>query len=297
VTVKIGVLCSRIRVEEKLLFEALTARGVTYEVIDEARLRFDLSDRQRNGFEAVLARCADAWRAAYAIKLLENMGLRCVNPYGVAETCSNKLLTSAALAEAGVPHPRTMVAFEPEEALAAAETLGYPVVFKPAVGVWEHLLGKVNDRQAAEAVLEHKEVLGTYHHTIFYVQEFIAKPDRDIRVFVSGNRVVTAVYRQASHWSVSTAKDVTLAPCPVTPSLEALALRAAAAVGGGVLTVDLIEDGQHGPLVIEVAPVQEFRRVSAVTGVDIARAIIDAVIDVAAGLTTLPAAPGRAGIG
>jgi [lysine-biosynthesis-protein LysW]--L-2-aminoadipate ligase len=252
-------------------------------VIEEARLRFDLSDRHRNGFDVVLERCADPWRAAYAIHLLENTGLRCVNSYAVAETCGNKLLTTAALAQAGVPHPRTMVAFEPAEALAAAEALGYPVVFKPAVGAWEHLLGKVNDRQAAEAVLEHKEVLGTYHHTIFYVQEFIARPGRDIRVYLAGDRVVTAVHRLANHWSIGAAREVTVQPCPLTPDLTALARRAAAAVGGGVLVVDLVEDAHRGPLVIEVSHIQEFRRAIKATGVDIAGAIADYVVAVARG--------------
>jgi [lysine-biosynthesis-protein LysW]---L-2-aminoadipate ligase len=292
---KIGLLCSRLRVEEKQLLAACEARGLGVEVVEEARLRFDLSDRRRNGFDVVLERCADPWRAAYAVRLLENLGLRCINSYGVAEACSNKLLMAAALAEAGVPHPRTMVAFEIDEALAAAEALGYPVLFKPGVGAWEHLLGKANDRQAAEAILEHKQVLGTYHHTIFYVQEYVAKPGRDIRLIVAGDRVVTAVYRQTGHWSSEMAKDVTLAPCPLTPDLTSLALSAAAAVGGGVLAVDLVEDPQRGPLVAEVGHAQEFRQIARATGVDIAGAIVEHVAAVARGELAAPAVqPGAA---
>jgi [lysine-biosynthesis-protein LysW]--L-2-aminoadipate ligase len=287
---RIGLLCSRLRVEEKQLLAACAARGLGVEVIDEARLRFDLSDRRRNGFDVVLERSADPWRAAYALRLLENMGLCCINRYAVAETCSNKLLATAALAEAGVPHPRTMVAFEIDEALAAAEALGYPVLFKPAIGTWEHLLGKANDRQAAEAILEHKQVLGTYHHTIFYVQEYVAKPGRDLRVLVAGAHVVGAVYRQTGHWSAEMARDLTLVPCALTPAVEALARQAAAAVGGGVLAVDLVEDPQRGPLVIEVGPVQEFRQVAKATGVDVAGAIVDYVAAVARGELAAPAA-------
>jgi [lysine-biosynthesis-protein LysW]--L-2-aminoadipate ligase len=292
---KIGLLCSRLRVEEKQLLAACEARGLGVEVVEEARLRFDLSDRRRNGFDVVLERCADPWRAAYAIRLLENMGLRCINSYGVAETCTNKLLSTAALAQAGIPHPRTYVAFEVEEALAAAEALGYPVLFKPAVGAWEHLLGKANDRQAAEAILEHKQVLGTYHHTIFYIQEFVAKPGRDIRMIVAGDRVVAAAYRQTGHWSAEMAKDLTLAPCPVTPDLAALALGAAAAVGGGVLAVDLVEDPAHGPLVTEVGPADEFRQLAKATGIDIAGAIVEYVAAVAHGELAAPGVqPGAA---
>ena len=286
---RIGVLCSRIRVEEKLLFAVLEARGVAYEVIEEARLRFDLTDRHRDGFDVVLERCADPWRAAYAINLLENIGLRCVNPYRVTETCGNKLLMTAALARAGVPHPRTMVAFEPEEALSAAEAIGYPVVFKPAVGAWDGLLGKVNDRQGAEAVLEHKEVLGTYHHTIFYAQEFIQTPGRDIRLYVVGDRVLAAIYRQSTHWAVTVARDLTIAPCPLTPELEELAQRSAVAVGGGLVAVDVVEDAQRGPLVIDVAHMQEFRRAVKATGVDIAAEVVDYVLAIAGNASVFPA--------
>ena len=292
---KVGLLCTRIRVEEKLLFAALDARGLAYEVIEEARLRFDLSDRRRNGFDVVLERCADPWRAAYALRLLENSGLRCVNPYAVAELCGNQLLTTAALAEAGVPYPRTLVAFAPEEGLAAAETLGYPVIFKPAIGAWEGLVAKVNDRQAAEAVLEHKEVLGTYHHTIVYVQEYVDKPGRDIRAYSVGNRVVAAVYRQAEHWMTARGEDMALLPCPVTPELERVVQAAAAAVGGGALKVDLVEDPARGPLVVDIGHIGSFRRAARATGVDIAGAIVDYAAAVGAGRLATPGTrPGAA---
>jgi [lysine-biosynthesis-protein LysW]--L-2-aminoadipate ligase len=293
---KVGLLCSRIRVEEKLLFAALERRGLAYEVIDEARLRFDLSDRQRNGFSVVLERCADPWRAAYALRLLENIGLRCINPYAVAEVCGNQLLTTAALARAGVPHPRTMVAFSAEEGLAAAEAIGYPVVFKPALGAWGKLLGKVNDRQAAEAVIEHKEVLGTYHHAIVFVQEYIDKPGRDIRAYVVGDRVAAAVYRQADHWSTAGSSEVALHACPVTPELERLALAAARAVGGGVLSVDLIEERARGLLVVDIGHIGGFRRAGKAAGVDIAAAIVDYVAAAAEVADGLPARPAAAGV-
>lgn len=278
---KVGLLCSRLRVEEKQLLAALASRSVTAEVIDEDRLRFDLVDGQRNGFDLVLERCADPGRAAYAVLLLENMGLRCLNTYGVTEIGSNKVLLTMALARAGVPQPRTSIAFEATEALAAAEAIGFPVVFKPAVGAWEHLLGKVNDRQAAEAILEHKAVLGTYHHTVFYIQEFIKKPGRDIRLYLAGDQIMAAVYRRSQHWSTGVLNDVVVSPCPLTPALEELARRAAAAVGGGLLAVDLVEDLERGPLVVDVGHTGEFRQAAKATGIDIAAAIVAYALEVA----------------
>ena len=73
-----------------------------------------------------------------------------------------------------------------ESALKAIEELGYPAVLKPAVGSWGRRLSRVNNRDAAETILEHKAVLSSYHHSIFFIQKYIDKKGRDIRVFSSG---------------------------------------------------------------------------------------------------------------
>lgn len=271
----IGLLCSRLRVEEKQLLEACARRNLAAQVLDDAHLRFELGAWAGPDLSVVLDRSADPWRGAYAVRLFELTGRPCVNRYAVAETCSNKLLMSAALLQTDVPHPRTAVAFTVDEALAAAESIGYPVLFKPAIGAWEHLLGKANDREAAEAILEHKQVLGTYHHSVFYIQEYVAKPGRDLRLLVVGDQAIAGVYRMTDHWSPETARDVSLKPCALTTELVALAQQAARAVGGGILAVDLVEDLQRGYLVIEVGPVRDFRHIAACTGHDVADAIID----------------------
>lgn len=277
---KVGILCSRIRVEEKLLFEALERRGVSYDLLDDRELVLDMGAR---GFEydVILERCINHSRALYALRILEDWGLRCVNSYRVADTCGNKLLTTSALMRAGVPSPRTLVAFTPESAIRAIEELGYPVVLKPAIGSWGRLLSKINDREAAEAVLEHKEVLGTYHHSIFYIQEYIAKPQRDIRAFVVGDRTIAAIYRESSHWITNTARGGVASNCPITPELDELCVRAAQAVGGGVLAVDVLEDPERGFLVNEVNYTMEFRNSIAPTGVDIPGRVVDYLLEVA----------------
>ena len=154
----------------------------------------------------VVERCINHSRALAALGILEDQGVPCVNSSHVANVCGDKLLTSQALRRAAVPSPRVKVAFTPDSALAAIEDLGYPVILKPAIGSWGRLLSKVNDREAAEAVLEHKEVLGTYHHSVFYIQEYIHKPRRDIRAFVIGGDTVAAIYRTSGHWITNTAQ-------------------------------------------------------------------------------------------
>jgi len=276
---RIGILCSRIRVEEKLLFEALERRGLAYDLLDDRELVLDMGCRAFD-HDVILERCINHSRALYALRILEDWGLRCVNSYRVADTCGNKLLTTSALIRAGVPSPRTLVAFTPESALQAIETLGYPVVLKPAIGSWGRLLSKINDREAAEAVLEHKQVLGTYHHSIFYIQEYIDKPRRDIRAFVIGDRTIAAIYRHSEHWITNTARGGQASNCPITPELDALCVQAAQAVGGGVLAVDVLEDPQRGYLVNEVNYTMEFRNSIAPTGVDIPARVVDYLVEV-----------------
>jgi [lysine-biosynthesis-protein LysW]--L-2-aminoadipate ligase len=282
---KIGILYSRVRAEEKLLFEAFDARGIAYDRIDDRDVEFDLQNpgTWRN-YDVILERCINHSRALYALKILNDWGIPTVNTAHVADVCGNKLVTSTALVRAGVPTTRIKVAFTPESALKAIEEFGYPVVLKPAVGSWGRLLSKINDREAAEAVLEHKEILGSYHHSIFYIQEYIRKPGRDIRAFVVGDETIAAIYRiRADHWITNTARGGQATDCPVTPELNRICVAASCAVGGGITGVDLFEDPERGYLINEVNYTIEFRNSIATTGVDIPNRIIDYVLAVGRG--------------
>ncbi|MCB0321674.1 MAG: RimK family alpha-L-glutamate ligase, partial [Bdellovibrionales bacterium] len=177
---RVGILCSLIRPEEKLLFEAFEKRGVQFDRIDDRSLILDLHDQSRD-FDVILERCINHSRALHTLKFYNDRGVYTVNSFETAQTCGDKLLTSLALAKAGIRIPRNLVAYTEESALEAIERLGYPVVLKPAVGSWGRLLAKINDRDAAEAILEHKKILGSYHHSVYYIQEFIQTAGRDIR--------------------------------------------------------------------------------------------------------------------
>jgi len=279
--VRIGVLCSRVRVEEKLLFEEFRRRRIDFERIDDGEVVFDLL-RPPPAFDVVLERSLHHSRALYSLRILNDAGIRTVNTYPVAQVCGDKINTTTALIRAGVPSPRTLVAYSPESALRAIEAIGYPAVLKPVVGSWGRLLAKVNDREAAEAILEHKEVLGTYQHSIFYVQEYVRKPARDIRSFVVGDETICAIYREADHWITNTARGGRARNCPVTPEIDHLSRAAARAVGGGVLAVDLLE-GPDGMQVPEVNYTMEFRNSIETTGVNIPARIVDYVLAVAVG--------------
>ena len=279
---KLGVLYSRVRVEEKWIFAAMEKRGIDYERLDDRAISFDLENPEPwRAFDAVLERSISYTSGLYALRLLNSFGVPTVNTAVVAEVCGDKLTTSAMLAKAGVPQPRNIVAFTPEAALEAIEAFGYPVVLKPVVGSWGRLLAKINDRDAAEAVLEHKATLGSVQHSVFYIQEFIKKPGRDIRAIVIGDRVLTAMYRKSEHWITNTARGGEGELCPITPEIEEMCLKATAAVGGGVLAVDLIEHTERGYLVNEINHTMEFHTMQPVSGIDIAGEIVEYTVSAA----------------
>jgi [lysine-biosynthesis-protein LysW]---L-2-aminoadipate ligase len=284
---KVGVVCSRIRLEEKLLLRALEERQVAVEVIDDRNLVLDPA-RPALSYDVVIERSLSLSRSVYIVQTLEQWGIKTVNPFKTIQTCGDKLLTTTALQRAGVPTPRTLVAFTPESALEAIEDMGYPVVLKPLVGSWGRLLAKINDREAAEAILEHKHVLGSYQHSIFYIQEYIQKPDRDIRVAVIGDRVVRAIYRSSPHWITNTARGGDPVPCEISPELEEMCLTAAGAIGGGILGVDLLEDPARGLLVNEVNGTMEFGKSAHITAVDLPGEVAEYVIGIGEGRIPYP---------
>lgn len=279
---RIGVLYKRVRVEEKWIFAAMERRGLDYKRLDDRNIFFDLEDPEPwQQYDAILERSISYTSGLYALRVFNSWGIPTINTARVAEACGDKLITSARLAKANIAQPRNLVAFSPQSALQAIEEIGYPVVLKPVVGSWGRLLAKINDRDAAEAILEHKSVLGSYQHSVFYVQEFIKKPERDIRAIVIGDRVITGMYRKSAHWITNTARGGSGELCEITPELEEICLKAAQAVGGGVLAVDLIEHPQHGYLVNEINHTMEFHTAQPLSGVDIADVLVGYVVEMA----------------
>lgn len=279
-SLNLGLLFSRIRVEEKMLIKEAENRGHEITRVDSRKLVFDFDDDY--GIDLLLERDVSHSRALYILNLFENGDVPTVNSYQTARICGDKIATTKALEDARVPTPDVKVAFTKESALSAIEEMGYPVVLKPVTGSWGRLLAKINDRDSAEAVLEHKSQLGSYYHKIFYIQEYVDKPDRDIRAFVVGDETVAAIYRESEHWITNTAQGGEAINCPVTDEIDQICQSAAEAVGGGVLAVDLLE-GEDGLTVAEVNYTVEFKNSVKPTGVDIPGKIIDYVEGVVEG--------------
>jgi len=276
---RVGFLHSIIRKEEKLLLDEFRSRqDVELVKIDDRQHFFDL---HKNNFDldVVVERCVNHSRAVHALKIFSDHGVPTVNAPEVAEVCGSKFLTTQALIKAGVPTPKCYLAFTPESALEAMDKLGYPCVIKPTTGSWGRLISKINDRDAAEAVLEHKQILGSYHHSIFYIQEYIEKQGKDIRSFVIGDRCIAAIYRHAEHWITNTARGGNTTNCPLNEDLSEISVKAAKSVGGGVVAIDVFET-EAGYSVNEVNYTMEFRNSIDVTGINIPAKVVDYVLEV-----------------
>ncbi len=278
----VGMLFDRVGAEEKLLIKAFKDRDTDLELIDVRQASFRLDDpKPWKKFDVVFDRCVSFSKALASLQILNGWGIATVNSAAVADTCGSKLATSVALERDGVATPHVAIAYSAESALAAIEKLGYPVVLKPAVGSWGRLLSKVNDRDAAEALLEHKATLGSYNHSVFYIQQFVEKSaGQDIRSFVVDGETICAITRRSQHWITNTARGATTANYPVCENVDRLSRQAAQAVGGGLLAIDLFEDQNGNWLVNEVNHSMEFRNSIAPTGVDIAGKMVDYVLQV-----------------
>jgi [lysine-biosynthesis-protein LysW]--L-2-aminoadipate ligase len=272
----VGMLYSRIRRDEKLLLRELRDRGHEVTKIDVRSQRFGLETAPSSfeGVDLVLDRCLATSRSRYVTRFVAAYGLPVVNEPETAAICADKAHNSLVLAGAGIPTPRTEVAFTKEAALETIEALGYPCVLKPVVGSWGRLMAKIDSRDAAEAILEHKETLGHYEHKVFYIQEFVEKPGRDIRVLATDGEPIAAMARSSDHWLTNAAKGGQTDVIEPDGSMLDLVERASDAVGGGLLGVDLMETGE-GYTVHEVNHTVEFKALNEASAVDVPARVVD----------------------
>lgn len=275
------MLYDQIRPEERLLIDAARRKSVKIQLHNSEELHLNATEvSRREPFEdVVLQRCVSYFRSVNLSALLESRGVRVINSSRIASVCGNKLLATVELAKAGIPTPTTAVAFSIESALKALDQIRYPAVLKPIIGSWGRLVAILKDAESAKAILEDRENMFPLYQ-VYYIQEMVKRPPRDIRCFVVGNSVVAAIYRYApkDEWRTNTARGGRVEPCKIIPQMEELALRAAGIFGDGVYGVDMMESDK-GLTVHEVNHTTEFRNSVPATGVDIPGMIIDFAVD------------------
>ena len=280
---KLTITFDRLRWEEKALNDAAESAGLESSLTDVKGLVFEVPKRAKDFGDVVLQRCISHYRSSLLTLTLEGAGLKVINSYDVAETCSNKLATSIALANAGVPTPRTLLALTSEGAEEAAEKLGYPLVMKPFTGSWGRMVTVVPDRATLQSLIEYKEELANpqEQHT-YYLQEYIRRPPRDVRAIVAGGTIVACVHRIAppGEWRTNVARGAVSKAFKPDSELKELILKAAEAVGGGILGVDAMEP-ESGYLVHEVNKTVEFKGAQSAVGTDIPAELIKYVAQTA----------------
>jgi len=269
---KVFMFYSRLRTEEKMIMEAAKAREIPLEAMVVSDLVWP-NDICKRG-DVALCRCIGHRQNLALALTLETKGVKTINPSYVMDICSDKIATSSKLSTAGIPQPDYAVTFSLEGTLKCAEKMGYPVVLKPPVGSWGRLLAKVNDRDALEAIVEHKLHLGPQHSAI-YIQKYIDKKGFDIRATIIGGCPVSAIRRCSNHWITNTARGGDVQNYPMTNELKQLLVDVQRAIGGKMLAVDVFET-DDGYIVNEVNGQPEFRSSHGeLTGVDIAGKIVE----------------------
>ena len=276
---KISMVYDLVRWEEKALLKAGQDRGMEISMVDVKDMDMDLDAPLPEAYGSVtLQRCTSYYRGLHSTAYLEYKGQKVINDFNTIDVAGNKMLTSLALVKNGVPTPRTSVAASYDTAMKQfSSKFGGRAVLKPVTGSWGRMVALLNDRTAAAAVMEDREYMYPLY-SIFYLQEFVKRPPRDIRTFVVGDRVIGGIYRYQSDddWRTNTAIGGRAEKCPITPELEDISIKAARSVGKGVFGVDIMET-ENGYVVHEVNSTTEFKNTVRVAQVDVPGEIMDYV--------------------
>ena len=278
---KICIVFDRLRTEEKLLQKKAEELGYETSMIDAKITSFD-TDSKRENYEfgdVVLERCVSYYRGLHFTACLEFMDIPVINKFDVANTCGNKMITSMLLKKNNIPTPKTYFSFTAEAALENFEKIGYPLVIKPIIGSWGRSVMPIKDKDTAEAVIENRQVTDGPQDRIYYLQEMIDRPPRDIRVITVGDQAVSAMYRKSSGgFKTNLALGAAPELCEITKEIEDLCEKTSKAVGGGILGIDLMEDKEKGLVVHEVNNTVEFKGLVKVSKKNIPQEMIDFAI-------------------
>jgi len=278
---KICIVFDRLRTEEKLLQKKAEELGYDTSMIDAKITSFDTDSKSENYEfgDVVLERCVSYYRGLHFTACLEFMDIPVINKFDVANTCGNKMITSMLLKKNNIPTPKTYFSFTAETALENFEMIGYPLVIKPIIGSWGRSVMPVKDKDTAEAVIENRQVTDGPQDRIYYLQEMIDRPPRDIRVITVGDQAISAMYRKSSggfKTNIALGADPEL--CEITKEIEDLCTKTSKAVGGGILGIDLMEDKKKGLVVHEVNNTVEFKGLVKVSKKNIPKEMIDYAI-------------------
>ena len=271
------LLYDTIRWEEKAIYEAAKKKGIEIKKIDCKDLVLDLNKQHSEyNSQTIIQRCVSYFKSLHSTAALEGLGAKVINPLNTAIICGNKLFTHMLIQKKGIRTPKVITAFSSESALSALDDFGYPAIIKPTIGSWGRLIALLRDKEAAKAVFEDREHMFPLYQ-VYYLEEFVSRPPRDIRAIVVGDNVVAAIYRysEKDEWKTNMALGGRAENCPITDELEDICIKSSQAVGGKIVGVDLMESSKDGLLVHEVNNTTEFKNTVRITGINIQDVIVD----------------------
>ncbi len=275
---KVCIVFDRLRSEEKMLEKQAIQLGYDTTMLDAKMTQIN-TDSSKNDFQfgdVVLERCVSYFRGLHFTACLEFLDVPVINKFEVARICGNKLFMSLLLKKHGVPTPKTYFSFSADAARENLEKVGYPLVLKPVIGSWGRGVMLIKDKDTMDAIFEIRELTDGPHDRIFYLQELIKRPPRDIRVITVGDQAIAAMYRKSTGgFKTNIALGADPEICQITNEIEELCAKSSKAVGGGILGVDLMEDEKKGMVVHEVNNTVEFKGLAKVTKKNIPKEMIE----------------------
>jgi len=275
---KVCIVFDRLRTEEKMLQKEALDLGHDAVMLD-AKITQINTDSKREDYDfgdIVLERCVSYFRGLHFTASLEFMDVPVLNKFDVANICGNKMFMTLLLKKNNIPTPKTYFSFSSESAAKNLETVGYPLVIKPVIGSWGRGVMPIKDKDTMDAVLEIRNITDSPHDRIYYLQELIKRPPRDIRVITIGDEPIAAMYRKSSGgFKTNIALGAEPELCEITKEIEDMAIKASNAMGGGILGIDMMEDDERGLLVHEVNNTVEFKGLAKVAQRNIPKEMIE----------------------
>jgi len=275
---KVCIVFDRLRTEEKMLRKEASNLGHDAVMLD-AKITQVNTDSKKEDYDfgdIVLERCVSYFRGLHFTASLEFMDIPVLNKFDVANVCGNKMFMTLLLKKNNIPTPKTYFSFSSESAAENLEKVGYPLVIKPVIGSWGRGVMPIKDKDTMDAVLEIRNITDSPHDRIYYLQELIKRPPRDIRVITIGDESIAAMYRKSSggfKTNIALGADPEL--CEITKEMEDMAAKASKAMGGGILGIDMMEDDERGLVVHEVNNTVEFKGLAKVAERNIPKEMIE----------------------
>jgi glutamate--LysW ligase ArgX len=274
----VGVAVDIARVEEKLIVEELRDKLGDPVLIDTRNEPIPLE--APFSLDAVVVRTISMYRGLYVSAVFGANGVFVVNPWETIIVSGDKILAYARLTEKKVPVPATVIAASKEAALRAAREKGFPIILKSPIGSWGRLVSKTRSEEELRVIVEHREALPCSQQKTMIIQDYVDTGAKDIRCIVIGDELLGCIERIASkgEWRSNVALGAKTRPRSTDPELEDIALRAAEAVKGFFVSIDIFETG-NGYLVNEVNATPEFKGFMRATGLNPARKLAEKIAE------------------